>query len=411
MIADQLLRIGALGGSRALAALFGFAIVTLAANALGPEELGLWSMMLAVHGYALHTSEMGLRSVATAEAGYTGGCSFHLLSRYLTIRLLGCTAVTAVLLGATAMMAPQHLLPAALLASTLYAIALQLDWIALAGDRAVEAGALLLLRPSALLALLLLVSDVRGAEDMAALFAMAWWLAAAISWVTLRKKPARASSPIARGTLVRLGLPLMAVTLLSHAQASLDILVVGAVFGKSEAGLYYLAAAIVGAGLVIANAMGQLAMARMAHLRDRPGVFRTQLLRELRLIGLLALLGACALATASSVIIRPVFGESFAPAAGLVVWFLPWLILQSLSTVAQGALIAARMQTLLLRANLALVAALLLTLPLATLTESLIAFALARAVAETVRLSILLRPFLTDTRQSNQNRARYQHPA
>ena len=386
----------ALGGGRALAALVGFLAVGICADALGPSELGRWSVLLAIHAHALHLTELGLRSVVTAEAGYAGGGYAALLGRYLGLRLVACAFAGVVGLSVTAMAAPEMLGAAALVASTLFAIALQLDWLALAGGRPFEAGALLIVRPAVMLALLLAVPGISTASDLAAIFATAWWLAAAASWITLRRDRELPVSPMPTATLLRLGLPLLLVTLMSQAQLGLDILIIGTLFGSTDAGHYFLAAAIVGAGLVAANAIGQLATARMASLRDREGEFRVALLGELRATGLLALLAACALATLAPLAIPWVFGERYEPTVTLVIWLLPWLVLQSLSTVAQGALTAVRRQPDLLRANIGLVLSLAVLLPLAVWLDALQAFAVVRAVAESVRLALLLRPFARD---------------
>ena len=383
----------ALGGGRALAALVGFLAVGICADALGPDELGRWSVLLAIHAHALHLTELGLRSVVTAEAGYAGGGYAALLARYLGLRFAACAFAGLVALSATAIIAPDMLVATAMVTSTLFAIALQLDWLALAGGRPFEAGALLIVRPAVMLALLLAVPGVSTASDLAAIFAIAWWSAAAVSWITLRRDRELPVSPMPADRLLRLGLPLMLVTLTSQAQLGLDILIIGTLFGSTDAGHYFLAAAIVGAGLVAANAIGQLATARMASLRDREGEFRSALLRELRAAGLLALLGACALATLAPLAIPWVFGARYEPTATLVIWLLPWLVLQSLSTVAQGALTAVRRQPDLLRANIGLVLSLAILLPLAVWLDALAAFAVVRAVAESVRLFLLLEPF------------------
>ena len=82
-----------LGGSRALAALLGFVAVALVARSLGPAELGLLSMALAVFGWAQHAAECGLRSVVTAETGWRRAF-LPLLSTYMILRM-SCAAATA----------------------------------------------------------------------------------------------------------------------------------------------------------------------------------------------------------------------------------------------------------------------------------------------------------------------------
>ena len=81
------LRLASLGAGRGAASALGFLSVLLLARSLPPDELGRWSLALAVQGYALHLGELGLRSVVTAEAGRTGSFFPLLLHRYLALRL------------------------------------------------------------------------------------------------------------------------------------------------------------------------------------------------------------------------------------------------------------------------------------------------------------------------------------
>ena len=71
-------RVPAAGGwscsaaARGGAALLGLASVLVVARALSAEDLGRWSLALAVQGYALHLGEFGLRAVVTTEAARAG---------------------------------------------------------------------------------------------------------------------------------------------------------------------------------------------------------------------------------------------------------------------------------------------------------------------------------------------------
>ena len=73
-------RLATLGVARGLAALLGLAGVLLVARALTPDQLGRWSLALAVQGYALHLGEFGLRSVVTTEAARAGAALPALLA-------------------------------------------------------------------------------------------------------------------------------------------------------------------------------------------------------------------------------------------------------------------------------------------------------------------------------------------
>ncbi|MCB9944743.1 MAG: lipopolysaccharide biosynthesis protein [Geminicoccaceae bacterium] len=389
--------VATLTGSRVMAMMLNLVAMTVIARSLGPHELGIWSIMLALHAYGVHLGEFGLRSVVTAEAGYVGGACRHLIANYLSLRLSISGIVFVMAIVASAFMPPDMRLAAVVMAASLFAVSLQLDWIALARNHAIEAGLLLLVRPLAMLTLTMLVSGLEHASSVAMIFTASWSLSALVSSITLRAPPPAAAELLRAPTLLHLGLPLMASTLISQAQANLDLLFVGYAFGTREAGYYYLATAIVTAALVPANAMGQLAMARLAPLRGQMDVFRRRLARELGLAACLALSGAAALALLGPFLLPMIFGNAFAPAAGPMLYLLPWLVLASLTSVTQGALIAIRRQKTVLWANIAMLGMLALALPLAGRSGLLEAFAISRAVAECTRLAMLLAPMLAGT--------------
>ena len=101
-----------------------------------------------------------------------------------------------------------------------------------------------------------------------------------------------------------------------------------------------------------------------------------------------ALLAIVALIVAP-VLLPLAFGPAYAPVVDLLVWLLPWFVLQHATTVLLAAMIAARLAEQLLRATGWMVATLLLALALAWLIGDLRAFAVARGLAELVRLAVL----------------------
>ena len=236
-----------LGGSRAAAAILSFLAVMLLARAVTPAALGHWAMLLAVQGYALHVAECGLRSVATAEGRRVRGGPRALLPAYLGLRLILASTVIVTFLAGTRWLNPELGPAMALVLTSLVAIALQLDWLALLAERPVAAGLLLLVRPAAWLGLLALLGHDPGLERLATLFALAWALAAAGTWPLLRGSraiPGGDEPAPGPRQLLSLGWPLAVVTLVGQLQISADLLAVGSVLGAAEAGHYYLAAQI-----------------------------------------------------------------------------------------------------------------------------------------------------------------------
>ncbi len=390
-----LLRLAALGGARALAAGLGLLATLQLAPAAGPELLGQWSMLLAVQGWGLHLSECGLRSVVTAEGAASIGGPRRLLPAYLGTRLLLASLVTGLLLLAVAVLAPERLGAAALVLSSLFAIALQLDWLALVDDRPVLAGTLLLVRPTAWCLLLALAGTALDLDRLAALFALAWALAALATWPLLRGTPratlAGVGEPLSASRMLRLGIPLALVTLTNQGLLAADLLLVGLVLGAERAGAYYLASSLVVAGLVLANAANQIATARIGALRVDRKAARAELRRQLRTATLIGTALAAAGALLGPPLVALLFGPAFAETGPLLLALLPWLALQHPSAVLQGALAGARGQRALLLGNLAMTLALATGLALALGFGSAIGCALARTLAETVRTVMLAR--------------------
>lgn len=387
-----LVRLAALGGARALAAALGLLAMLQLAPAAGPAVLGAWSMLLAVQGWALHLSECGLRSVVTAAGGRTLGGPRRLLPVYLGTRLLVASLVIAVALAACARLAPDRLAALALVLSSLLAIALQLDWLALVEDRPVLAGLLLLVRPAAWCLLLLAAGTPLDLGQLSALFALAWALAALASWPLLATARAEAGSgepppdPLA---MLRQGVPLALVTLGNQGLLAADLLLVGLVLGTEVAGAYYLASGLTVAGLVLANAANQIATARTGPLSGDPAALRAELGRQLGLATAAGLAQALLVAALGPLLLPVLFGPEFAPAVPLLLALLPWLVLQHPSAVLQGTLAGTHGQRPLLAASLAMALVLAGALALALVAGSAVGCALARALAEATRLVVL----------------------
>ncbi len=386
-------RLLALGGARALAALLGFLAMLELAPAAGPETLGRWSMLLAVQGWLLHVSEWGLRSVVTAEAGRTRGAGRQLLATYLGLRLLITSAVLTVALVTAALLDPQGLATTALVFSSLIAIALQLDWLALVEDRTLLAALLHLARPLSWWLLLHFCEPPLALERLAALFAASWAFAALASWsalIALVPRDPCARPWLSAPAMARRGFALMLTTLINQVVFSADLLLVGLWFGAQPAGAFFLAASCATAALVLANAMNQLALARAGALSEHREAQRSELLRQLLLAT------SCGVATASvcglfAPFIPRLFGPEYAHAQAILLALLPWVVLQHPSAVLRGAVASEpRAFALLLRADCALALALALALVGALIVGSAVACGLARSFGELARLLVLL---------------------
>ena len=362
----------------------------LVAHALTPDQLGHWSLALAVQGYALHLGEFGLRSVVTTEAARAGRLLPQLLRRYLALRLaLSLAALAVVLLGAL-LVWPQQALLMLLVTLSILPIALQLDWLALVDDRAQLAAGLLLLRPLAFLILVGLCPTSAEPISLAACYLAAWSAAAAVSWIALSRSatnvPGRlptAGAMLGRGTVLAL------VTISNQAQLSADLLAVGWWLGPARAGDYYLACQILVAALLFANASGQIALARLPELAGQPRHFAGVLVAEARQLIVMAGAMALGLAWLAPQLLPRLFGPGHAGALTALLWLLPWFLLQHPTTLLQAALTAARRERAVLGANLVLLVVLVPGLMLAATGTTVAGFAAARSAAEIARLLAL----------------------
>ncbi|MEK0085499.1 oligosaccharide flippase family protein [Benzoatithermus flavus] len=381
-----------LGAARGLASLLGFSGVFLVARRLGSEELGHWSLALAIQGHALHVAEFGLRSVATAAAAAAPEALPDLLRRYLGLRLLLAGLVLATVAVGAFWLRPEAA-PLVLLATlAILPIALQLDWLALVDDRPFVAACPLVVRPLGFLLLLLGWPGDGGIFVVAGCYLASWWLAACLSWPALRRPwPAAAAGrpPSPRRLLVR-GAPLMLVTLTNQAQLSADLLVAGWSLGASAAGDYWLASQIAVAALLFANAASQLALARLPARGHDPERFVRTLRGEARRLALVATPMALGLGLLGPALLPPLLGTEHAGAANALLWLLPWLLLQHATTLMQAALTALGAERLVLRGNLVLLLTLAPALGAAATAGALPAFALARSAAEIARAAVLL---------------------
>lgn len=384
-------RLAVLGIARGVASAFGLLAVLLVARALSPAQLGRWSLALAIQGYALHLGEFGLRSVVTTEAARAGRRLPELLARYLCLRLAMTALALALVVLGCALWHPADLPLVALVVLSILPIALQLDWLALVDGRIWLASALLLARPIVFLLLLALWPGALDPAGVALCFLTAWAVAAVLSWDALRRP-----APDLIGTLpgvarmMRRGGCLAGVTISNQLQLSADLLVVGWVLGAAAAGDYWLAGQVLVAGLLFANAAGQMALARLPALTREPDRFATAMARETARVMAVAVMGAAVAVLAGPVLFSPLFGPEHAGAAAVLPWLLPWFVLQHLTTVFQAGLTACGREGAVLRANLLAAAALVPALMMAALVGSVVAFALARSVAETTRLAVLL---------------------
>lgn len=367
--------------------MLGTLAVLVLARRLGPHDLGVWAMVLAVQGYALHAGEFGLRSVATAVGATVLGGPKALIWPYLKLRLVTTTTTVAGVMLLTAALVPAQLPLVGLALLSLYLIGLQLDWVPLVEGRPYAATLPLVARPAIFTAALLSWPGSLQPVDVAAAFVIAWAAAAAIAALALaRTQPASGTAPIpAASAFLRRGRGFFAVTFINQLQLGLDTLVVGAVLGADQAGIYFLGIGVATAGLVFANAAGQLALAQAARADG------AAILRHARQAMIYGCILSPALAAAGPWLLPFLFGRDFAGAGQILIALAPFLALAHGTAVLQPSLGAAGRQADVVRINLYLLPALTGGLLAAALVGEPVAFAVARSLAEAMRLALLWR--------------------
>lgn len=374
----------ALTGARLAAAGLGFLSTLVLAPLLGPAALGVYALALNVQGWSQHAAELGLRTAVTAAAAQTGSAR-ELVAPYLAARLTTTAITLLVVAGVTHAIAPEATAVVLVASSSLVAMALQLDWVALVAGRPVRASIPLVARPALFLAAVavtaLLAPNALDALGAAALFSISWAGACALSWI--RAGPIRWRAPLARVLeLLRAGPPLACNSALNQALVGLDLWLVAHLAGLGVVGPYYLAAQIATAGTVTANAIGQ---ARLA----RPGA------PAAASDGLVAVLWLGAGIAAAMIVIAPpvvemVLGGSGAPIAELMVPLALWCALQHLSAPLQSTVTRLGRSARLLGAAQAAFAVTLVVLAVSAVSGSVVLVAWARVVAELVRILLLL---------------------
>ena len=411
---ERFQRLAWLAGGRALAALIGFGSVVFLASILSPAAVGAWSIMLAIQGYALQVSDHGLRTVVMAESSKPGHGARGYLPAYLATRLTITACVYAVTCLFTWIVYPDWLGAIALLLVSLFAVALFLDWLALVEDRYQIASILLVVRPAIFLIALLVLQTGLTLDLLAGLFAGAWIIAAATSWLLLNVPTTLAlrrwvqphhqtrlrigstldqapPGPMSVNAMVRAGRPIMLAQLIGQAMVNLDLVVVGVVLGLAAAGQYFLAAAMATAGLVVANAAGQIANARLGRLIREPKLFDAELIEESTYLAWLATGFVVLLAHLANPLVAVFFGDAYAHAATLLIAMLPWFWLAHQSALLQAALAVRQMQQVLLLVALQAAMVLLVGLMISSIWQAALVFAGLRGVVEGARVWLLTR--------------------
>ncbi|MGF1474907.1 MAG: lipopolysaccharide biosynthesis protein [Geminicoccaceae bacterium] len=389
-----------LGGARALSAILSFVAMTVAARSVGAAGLGAYAFAIGVQAYVAHISEFGLRPAVTAAVAARPDQRSTLAKAYVLTRLALAVPAIFLALAVLAAAAPDRLTLNALVMPSVIGIALLTDWLLIIDGRFASAGAVQVARPGVYLLLIAAIATQNDlqATHLAVAFSLSWLIVALWCWwlarpgLRLRETEWRLQVP----ALFRAGKPLLAVTLLSQALLTLDLLVVATVLDDVSAGRYALASGIIGAGLVFAHAFQQTALPRYARafaLGETP-----PLGADIALISCLALGGAIACLSLSPWMVPLVFGAEFEPAIAILIGLLPTFAIYHVNAVLIARATADTKRRHLVRAHLWAVAALGIGLLVFAFWELLAIAVAARFIGELSRFVGLLGSLKPDER-------------
>ena len=332
---------------------------TLLARHLGAEGLGKFGTGITLIGYLLLVSNLGLDSIGTRLVAGKASRAWPVAARVRVVRL-----TVAALLGALALIVVKwtngplaFALPLAFLGATL---AFRDDWLLLALGRSRAVATASFVREAVYLVLIALIVTRSPSPVMAAwvyLGADAVW-AIAIQ-IMLRGRDSRANNePSPRiGSLVRSGVPIAVMGLMTLTYTKIDTPLLAAMKGAREAGVYFAAYGIVFAVQAVLTPLTRAAIPEMAKVEagganaSLAGMFRLSRLAT----SFSGLLAAGILVGADS-ILGLLYGEGYARGAvplRLLAWSIPFTA--SYCILQQGLIIQDRHQRFALLGGMAAV--------------------------------------------------------
>jgi polysaccharide transporter, PST family len=389
-------RFAALGGGEAVARLAAFAATVYLARTLGPPLFGSIALASAILLYLTQLADAGVELVGVPLVARAGAHVDAVVGPVFAARISFAVALMALTIPIALLALPQ---PDGLLlagyALTLPLAASSARWIHLGLERTGWIGVARTLGEALTLALVLVL--VRNATRVGyvplATFA-GQALLTVLLIVGLRRLgfrlPLRFDWQAARPTFDR-SRHLVAFTLLGLVMFNFNLVFIGLVRGRADAGLYSAAYTLVAFGANLIVAFAHTVMPALARLDDdvaeRDRLFQRSVLQAFAL----ALPAGVGAALIADQILGTVFGTQFVggiSAMRILAWYLPLAALREMPVVA---LIAAGEERALLRvnaltalANVALVVALVPAL-------GLVGAAAATAVTEVIRLWLAAR--------------------
>jgi O-antigen/teichoic acid export membrane protein len=389
-------RFAALGGGEALARLAAFGATVYLARTLGPALFGSIALATAVLLYLTQLADAGVELVGVPLVARARDRVDEIVAPVFGARLVFAVALTLLTIPISlfALPRPDGVLLAAY-SLTLPFAAASARWVHLGLERTGWIAIARTLGELLTLALvMLLVRDATGLGYVPLATFAGSALVTVVLIVSLRRDgirlPVRFDWEAAKPTFER-SRHLLAFTLLGLILFNFNLVLIGVVRGRADAGLYSAAYTLIAFGANLIVAFAHTVMPTLARLDDdtqaRDRVFQRSVLQAFA-VALPAGMGAALIADQ---IINTVFGSEFAGGATalrVLAWYLPLAAVRELPVVA---LIAAGHERALLRVNaMTAVANVLLALVMVP-AFGLVGAAVATAVSELIRLWLAAR--------------------
>lgn len=364
----------AMSSGRAAQAILSFVAVSIVARLLGPESLGVYSVILAVFYYCMHVSEFGLRSIAIREWHNKMKKGVTNIGSYFFIRVtLALFVSISSYVVSKVYFTDYAIVILIIMLSTLF-MAIQIDWVLLVTERYLASSWVLVIRPAVycISIYIFYLNNSLTLITLATSFLISWVLLAAGTWLINRESLLVGIKKISIEDVKELsfnGLPIFLIALIGQAIQSIDLLYIGAHYGAKQAGFYYLCSAIVVAGTIFANSMSQISLSKMSKHLENKTQFNNVLFDDFKLLIVIATVLSLLLYIVVSPLIPIIFGEEYVPSSSLILYFIPYFFMYHVNALLSSCYIVINRQKELLILNVVRIALLLIGILIITTNE------------------------------------------
>ncbi len=387
-----------MGGGRIAQTLLSFITVSILARALGAEQLGIYSILMAIFAYGSHFSDFGLRSIILSEWNNKHYDSKSGVNSYFACRLALSLLVCCIGYLIAAFLYPEYDFELFIVLTSTIFISLQLDWFLIANGRYNLAGWVLAIRPLAYLVGVIVFYQLKflNLTVLVTLFVFSWLIFSLSTYLyakgNLPKVSIRLFSFPESQRLLAKGLPLLMVALISQGIQNADLIFIGYRYGAEEAGQYFIANSIIIAGMVFANASSQIALGKMSHYVDDHELLLNKIKSEMRLLLGMACILAVGIYIFSNLFIPLFFGDQYFKAVELISYFLAYFVASYISGFLTSCMIVIGKQKKLMAINILRLSLLIvITISVSQTSNNIGMIALGKGFVEIVTVLLIVK--------------------